>query len=222
MKGEMMRPKEFGNRLGQAMKAAGYSKLAFAREMQTRRKDGASRGDPRLRKVDRPALYAFLDGRDVPPVDTLAEMAEVLQVRLAWLAEGEEPLERDLPPNPLPIWLLDGHKGSWRRPSMESRVEAREAFEKLFFRRSRGYWEVEDVVRLVFDGLFGRRLARRRAQGDPGTADPEYRAKAARGLFLKCFLDVKDELPGWVEFSSPEFTAAFLAKVPVWVGDERK
>lgn len=217
-----MRPKEFGNRLSEAMRAAGFSKLAFAREMQVRRKERATRGGIPLRKVDRPALYAFLEGRDVPPVDTLGEMAEVLEVRLAWLAEGEEPLERDLPPSPVPIWLLDGHRGSSGIPGMEARLRAREAFEKLFFPRSRGYWEVEDVVRLVFDGLFQRRLARRRAQGDSGIPDPEYRAKAARGLFLKCFLDVKEELPGWVQFSSPEFTAAFLGRVPIWVGDERK
>lgn len=158
----------------------------------------------------------------MPPVDTLAEMAEVLRVRLAWLAEGEEPLERDLPGNPLPIWLLDGQRGSWRRPTMKDRVKAREAFEKTFFPRSSGYWEVETVVRLVFDGLYDRRLARRAGRGDPGVTDPEYRAKTARGLFLKCFLDVKDELPAWVKFSSPEFTAAFLAKVPIWVGAESK
>jgi transcriptional regulator with XRE-family HTH domain len=217
-----MTPQDFGTRLGEAMEAAGFSKLAFAREMQSRRKGRAARGEPPLRKVDRPALYTFLDGRDVPPMDTLAEMSEVLQVRLAWLAEGEEPLERDLPPNPVPIWLLDGLKGSHRQHTMKDRVEAREAFEKAFFPRSQGYWEVEDVVRLVFDGLFDRRLARRRGQGDPGVAHPEYRANAARGLFLKCFLDVKDELPGWVEFSSPEFTAAFLEKVSIWIGDERK
>jgi hypothetical protein len=105
---------------------------------------------------------------------------------------------------------------------MENRLKAREAFEKAFFPRSAGYWEAEPVVRLVFDGLFERRLARRRGRGDEGVADPEYRAETAWGLFLKCFLDVKAELPAWVDFSSPEFTAAFLAQLPTWVGDERE
>lgn len=41
-----MRAKEFGIRLGEAMKAAGFSKLAFAREMQIRRKNRASSGAP--------------------------------------------------------------------------------------------------------------------------------------------------------------------------------
>jgi hypothetical protein len=204
------------------MEAAGFSKLGFAKELQARKRSRAARREPPLRKVDRPALYAFLDGRDVPPLDTLAEMAELLQVRLAWLAEGEEPLERDLPPNPPPIWLLDGRRVSRRGPSMKDRLEAREAFETAFFRRSAGYWEVEPVVRLVFDGLFQRRLARRRGRGDEGVTNPKYRAHTAWGLFLKCFLDVKAELPDWIEFSSPEFTGAFLAKLPIWIGDERE
>jgi hypothetical protein len=79
---------------------------------------------------------------------------------------------------------------------------------------------VDTLVRLIFDGLFDRRLARRSGRGYPGVQDPEYRAKTARTLFLKCFLDVKAELPAWVQFSSQEFTSAFLARVPEWVADE--
>ena len=182
----------------------------------------ATRGDPPLRKVDRPALYAFLDGRDVPPADTLAEMADILGVRVGWLALGEEPMEPDLPPYPLPLWLVDGHRGAWKRPGLAKRLEARQAFEVGFFPQAKGYEEAEEVVRLVFHELLHKRLERRRNRGDRGPSDPAYRADTARGLYLKCFLDVKVELPDWVPFSSPDFTEAFLPRVRRWIEDEKE
>ena len=90
----MMRAKEFGARLKEALDGRGLSKLQFSREIQARRGAREARGEPPLRKVDRSALYAFLQGRDSPPVDTLAEMADVLGGRVGWLAEGEAHGER--------------------------------------------------------------------------------------------------------------------------------
>ncbi|MGD2123398.1 MAG: hypothetical protein PVJ76_16720 [Gemmatimonadota bacterium] len=215
-----MRASDFGDRLSDALEGRGLSKLRFAKELQARRAARRSRGGPPLRKVDRSALYAFLQGRDVPPADTLAEMAELLGVRLAWLAEGEEPMERDLPGAPPPIWLIDGHRGAWKRPGVANRLQARVAFETHFFPRSRGYLEASPTVRWVFHDLLSRRLARRRARGDRGPSDPEYRAKTARGLYLKCFLDVADDLGEGVAYASKEFSAAFLSRVPRWMKDE--
>jgi hypothetical protein len=215
-----MRAKEFGKRLSDALRGSGYSKLRFAKEVQSRRSGRRFRGEPPLRKVDRSALYAFLGGRDFPPVDTLAEMAELLGVRLGWLAEGEEPMERDLGDVPPPIWMIDGHRGAWKPPSVSKRLEARVAFETHFFPRSEGYIEANPGVRSIFHELLSRRLARRRARGDRGPSDSEYRAKTARGLYLKCFLDVSDDLPQGVPYSSPEFTTAFLSRVSDWMEDE--
>jgi len=216
-----MRATEFGDRLKEALDGRGLSKLQFARELQARRDHRKQQGEPSLRKTDRPALYAFLQGRDFPPMDTLAEMAEILGVRTGWLAEGEEPVERDLTEYPPPIWIVDGHRGPWRRPDLEKRMEARRVFEELFSRRSEGFSEADPVVRLVFQELLARRLARRRNRGDRGPADPAYRAKTARSLYLKCFLDVRDELSPETNFSSPEFTEAFLSRVSKWMEDER-
>jgi len=215
-----MRAREFGNRLAAALEASGLSKLGFAKDLQARRDARAAKGEPPLRKVDRSALYAFLQGRDLPPADTLAEMADILDVRLGWLAEGEEPIQRDLPQCPPPIWLVDGHRGSWRPPGPGKRALAREAFQVHFFRRSKGFEEADATVRLVFQELLGRRLARRRNRGDRGPSDPEYRANTARSLFLKCFLDVRADLPAGTLFSSSAFSAAFLSKVAVWIEDE--
>lgn len=215
-----MKAKEFGDRLSAALRGSGFSKLRFAKELQSRRSGRRFRGEPTLRKVDRSALYAFLQGRDFPPVDTLAEMAELLGVRLGWLAEGEEPVERDLGSAPPPIWLIDGHRGAWKRPSVPKRLQARVAFETHFFPRSEGYFEASPTVRSIFHELLSRRLARRRARGDRGPSDPEYRAKTARGLYLKCFLDVSDDLPRGVAYSSLEFTTAFLSRVSGWMEDE--
>jgi hypothetical protein len=216
----MMRAEEFGDRLSGALQGSGFSKLGFAKELQARRDAKRARGEPPLRKVDRSALYSFLQGRDFPPVDTLAEMAIMLGVRAGWLAEGEEPVERDLPGFPPPIWLIDGHRGPWKRPGIAKRAEARLAFEELFFPRSEGYSEAEPIVRLIFEDLLSRRLARRRNRGDRGPSYPIYRAKTARSLYLKCFLDVQDDLPTGTRFSSPEFTSAFLYRVAGWVKDE--
>jgi len=218
----MMIAKEFGARLKEALEGRGLSKLQFSREIQARRATREARGEPSLRKVDRSALYAFLQGRDFPPVDTLAEMADVLGVRVGWLAEGEEPPERDLPDCPAPIWVVDGHRGPWKRPSVEKRLEARLAFDEVFSRRSGGFEEADPTVRLVFQELLARRLARRRTRGDRGPADPTYRANTARSLYLKCFLDVRDDLPPGTRFSSPEFTAGFLGGVAKWMEDERE
>ena len=168
-----MRADEFGQRLSDALRGSGLSKLRFAKELQARRGARKARGEPPLRKVDRSALYAFLQGRDCPPVDTLGEMAELLGVRLAWLAEGEEPVERDLDGPPSPIWLIDGHRGAWKRPGVHKRLQARVAFEEHFFRRSGGYTEADPLVRRLFEGLLSRRLTRRRARGDRGAWDPE-------------------------------------------------
>ncbi len=216
-----MRAEEFGGRLSEALRGKGISKLGFAKELQARRDARRRLGHPPLRKVDRSALYAFLQGRDFPPVDTLAEMAEILGVRLAWLAEGEEPMERALSGAPLPIWLIDGHRGPWKRPDVLKRSQARLAFDELFFPRSGGYMEAQPIVRSVFDHLLSRRLRRRRNRGDRGPTNPAYRAKTARGLYLKCFLDVQDDLPPETLFSSPAFTSAFLSRVAGWVADER-
>jgi len=216
-----MRAKEFGGRLKEALDARGLSKLEFAREIQARRVARKERGEPPLRKVDRSALYAFLQGRDVPPVDTLGEMAAVLGIRLGWLAEGEEPVESDLPEYPPPIWIVDGHRGPWRRPGVAKRLEARMAFEEAFSRRSGGFEEADPTVRLIFQELLARRLARRRNRGDRRPADATYRAGTARSLYLKCFMDVKEELPQGADFSSPEFTAVFLGRVAEWLEEER-
>lgn len=215
-----MRAVDLGHRLSEILSARGMSKLQFSVALQERRNERRSRGEPPLRKVDRPALYAFLDGRDVPPVDTLAEMADILEVRLGWLATGEEPMEVEVPPLPLPIWLVDGHRGPWKRPSVEKRLEARVAFQELFLGDSEGFWEAEPVVRLIFLDILARRLARRRSRGDRGPSDPAYRAQAAKSLYLKCFLDVKADLPQWVTFESPDFTSAFLDRVGSWLEDE--
>jgi len=215
-----MNAKEFGARLTEALTASRTSKLAFARALQARRKARSMGGKPPLRKVDRSALYDFLEGRDVPPTDTLAEMSEILGVRMAWLAEGEEPAERHLPPSQLPIWLVDGHRGVWKRPSLKRRREAQDAFQELFLERSPGYSQAEPVVQMVFKEILFRRLNRRRNRGDRGPADPAYRAETARGLYLKCFLDLAADLPEGTEFSSPDFTAAFMAKVGDWLRDE--
>lgn len=171
--------------------------------------------------MDRSALYTFLQGRDVPPADTLEEMADVLGVRLGWLALGEEPVERDLPAYPPPIWLVDGHRGGWRRPNVSGRLQARLAFQEVFGRRSQGYEDADLTVRLIFQDLLARRLARRRNLGDRGPSDPSYRAETARNLYLKCFLDVQAELPQGTSFSSEAFTAAFLSRVGAWLGDEQ-
>jgi hypothetical protein len=215
-----MDAREFGARLTEALAASGISKLAFVRALQARRTVLKAAGKPPLRKVDRPALYDMLEGRDVPPVDTLAEMAKILGVRLAWLAVGEEPMERDLPSGQPPIWLVDGHRGAWKRPSVKRRLEARETFQELFSRRSGGFAEAEPAVQVLFTELLSRRLNRRRNRGDRGPADPAYRAETARGLYLKCFLDLAAELPDGTAFSSPAFTAAFLANVGEWFKDE--
>lgn len=215
-----MTGRDFGNRLSEAMIAGGLSKLHFARELQRRKRHRSESGGPPLRKVDRSALYAFLQGRDVPPVDTLAEMADILGVRLGWLAQGEEPLEPDLPDCPPPLWLVDGHRGPWRRPRVRVRHEARKAFDVLFYSRSEGFEEAEPTIRLIFQEILARRLSRRRGRGDRGPADPEYRAGTARSLYLKCFMDLKAELPPETSFSSPEFSSAFLEKVPQWLKDE--
>ncbi|MBT8397221.1 MAG: hypothetical protein HKO65_10450 [Gemmatimonadetes bacterium] len=216
-----MRADEFGHRLELLLRGREMSKLGFARTLQARREPRELNGEPALRKVDRSALYAFLQGRDFPPVDTLAEMAEILDVRLGWLAEGEEPMERDVPGAPPPIWVIDGHRGAWKRPSVPKRLEARMAFDEVFFPRSGGYKEAEPIVQTIFGDLLSRRLRRRRKRGDRGPAYPLYRAETARGLYLKCFLDVIDELPIGTAFSSPRFTSAFLSRVPGWVEDER-
>ena len=216
-----MGAKDFGDRLREALEARGMTKLQFARELQLRREARRKMGEPPLRKVDRPALYAFLRGRDFPPADTLGEMADLLGVRLGWLAEGEEPVERDLPEYPSPVWIVDGHRGPWRRPDVAKRLEARETFEAIFHRRSGGFLEADPTVRLIFKELLSRRFARRRNQGDRGPADPAYRADTAWNLYLKCFLDVKEELPPDTAFSSPEFTGAFLSRVAGWMEDER-
>jgi len=215
-----MRAKELGDRLREALDARGQSKLQFAREIQARRVVREERGEPPLRKTDRSALYAFLQGRDVPPVDTLSEMADVLGVRLGWLAQGEEPLEPDLPEYPPPIWVVDGHRGPWRRPGVAKRLDARMAFGEAFGARSSGFEEADPMVRLIFQELLARRLARRRDRGDRGPAEATYRASTARNLYLKCFLDVMEELPPGTEFSSPEFTRAFLCGVGKWLDDE--
>ena len=215
-----MNGRDFGNRLSEAMIAGGLSKLHFARELQKRKKRRTEGGGPPLRKVDRSALYAFLQGRDVPPVDTLAEMADILGVRLGWLAQGEEPLEPDLPDSPPPLWLVDGHRGPWKRPRVRVRHEARRVFQELFYARSVGFEEAEPTIRLIFQEILARRLSRRRSRGDRGPADPGYRADTARGLYLKCFMDLKADLPPGTSFSSPEFSAAFLGKVPGWLEDE--
>ncbi|TFH58984.1 MAG: XRE family transcriptional regulator [Gemmatimonadales bacterium] len=217
-----MNAKEFGNRLAEALDGMGMSKLQFARELRTRREARKEKGEPLLRKVDRPALYAFLQGRDLPPVDTLGEMADVLRVRLGWLAEGEEPVERDLPEYPPPIWVVDGHRGPWRRPDVIRRMEARTAFEVVFGGRSEGFEEADPTVRLIFQLLLARRLARRRNRGDRGPADAVYRADTARNLYLKCFLDVMAELPSETTYASPEFTDAFLGRVARWLADEQE
>jgi len=215
-----MRAKEFGRRHAAALKDSGRSKLSFAKELQARRDAMKAKGEPPLRKVDRSALYAFLQGRDFPPTDTLAEMAEILGVRLGWLAEGEEPIQRDLPECPPPIWLVDGNRGPQRLPGPGKRAAARDAFQVHFFSRSKGFEESKATVRLIFQELLEKRLARRRDRGDRGPSDPVYRANTARSLYLKCFLDVSADLPAETTFSSPAFTAAFLSKVPVWVQDE--
>ena len=119
---DRMMAREFGDRLQEALNGKGISKLQFARELQTRRDSLRTQGQPSLRKVDRPALYAFLQGRDFPPMDTLEEMANILGVRAGWLATGEEPVERDLPEYPPPIWVVDGHRGPWRRPDLQKRL----------------------------------------------------------------------------------------------------
>jgi hypothetical protein len=202
------------------LESRGLSKLQFAKELQRKKAVRKARGEPTLRKVDRPALYSFLQGRDVPPTDTLAEMAAILNVRTGWLAEGEQPVERGLADGIQPIWVIDGQRGPWKRPALKKRLEARLAFLEFFLGRARGYHEAEPVVRLIFHELLSRRLERRRNRGDRGPADPEYRAKTARGLYLKCFLDVMDELPQKTEFSSPTFTSAFLSGVGRWIEDE--
>jgi len=216
-----MKAKELGDRLKEALDGRGLSKLQFAREIQARRVMREEKGEPPLRKVDRSALYAFLQGRDVPPVDTLGEMADVLGVRLGWLAEGEEPVEPDLPEYPPPIWVVDGHRGPWRRPSVSKRLEARMAFEEAFGARSRGFEEADPIARLIFQELLARRLARRRDRGDRGPSDATYRAGTARNLYLKCFLDVMEDLPPGTNFASAEFTSAFLGRVGDWLDDER-
>lgn len=92
-----MRALDLAARLNEAIDTYGMPKLEFARKLQVRRSARRARGEPTLRKVDRSALYAILDGGDVPPVDTLAEMAEILEVRLGWLEEGEDPRRFRLP-----------------------------------------------------------------------------------------------------------------------------
>ena len=215
-----MKAKEFGDRLREALDARGLSKLQFAREVQARRGARGERGEPPLRKTDRSALYAFLQGRDLPPLDTLGEMADILGVRLGWLAEGEEPLEPDLDDSPPPIWVVDGHRGPWKRPGVAKRLEARSTFDEVFNRRSEGFHEADPIVRMIFQELLARRLARRRNRGDRGPADAGYRAETAWNLYLKCFLDVKEELPPGISFASPEFTAAFLSRVGRWLDYE--
>jgi hypothetical protein len=217
-----MKAKEFASRLGEALGATGRSKLSVTRELQARREQRAARGEPTLRKVDRSALYSFLDGRDIPPADTAAEIADLLGVRLGWLVEGEEPMESDLAGFPAPIWLVDGQTGPWRRPGPQKRIEARGAFLVHFFRRCDGYEEAEAPVRTIFKELLARRLTRRRDRGDRGPSNPEYRAKTARSLFLKCFLDVLADLPQGTRVSSPTFTAAFLSRVAGWLEDEER
>jgi len=217
-----MKAMEMGQRLSEALLARGITKLGFSDQLQRRRVERKRMGEPPLRKVDRPALYAFLEGRDVPPADTLVEMAEILAVRMAWLAEGEEPMEADLPPALPPVWLVDGHRGPWKRPTAQKRLEARGSFQEHFLGPSEGFLEAEPLVRGIFQELLARRLTRRRARGDRGPSDPAYRAKTARSLYLKCFLDVQAELPQGVTFSSPAFTVAFLARVGGWLSDEEE
>ena len=215
-----MQAREFGERLGEALEAAGFSKLRFVRLLQDRRQQRKARGEPPLRKVDRPALYAFLDGRDLPPVDTAAEMADILGVRLAWLAEGEEPLETGLPAFPPPIWLVVGREGPWRGPNLPARLRARRIFQESFLSRADGFAEADPVVRVAFVELLGRRLARRRAGGGRTASDAAYRASTAWGLYLKCFLDVMAELPSGTGYASREFTRAFLSRLAGWIEDE--
>jgi len=211
---------DFGIRLGQAMEGAGFSKLAFSRRLQERRDARAAKGEPRLRKVDRPALYSFLEGRDVPPLDTAFEMARLLGVRVGWLALGEEPMEPDLPDPLPPIWLVDGHRGPWRPPDVPTRLRARRIFQEAFLSRADGFQATERSVAVLFKELLGRRLARRRAHGERAASDPAYRASTAWGLYLKCFLDLKAVLPPDTAFSDPAFTREFLGRFRGWMEDE--
>jgi transcriptional regulator with XRE-family HTH domain len=215
-----MSTRTIGSRLEQLLKVRGVSKLEFSRELQARRRARLAAGRPPLRKVDRPAIYAVLAGEDVPPVDTLEEMARILQVRFSWLATGEEPMERDLEGSPAPLWLVDGHRGAWRRPRVRRRLEARQAFVETFFSRCPGFAESEPIVQRMFSHLLDLRLRRRRSRGDRGPALPEYRAETARGLYLKCFLDLAAETPEGTTFGSPAFTQAFLARMDRWLKDE--
>jgi hypothetical protein len=211
----------FARRLDEALKAAGMSKLGFSNQLQDRRSLRNALGEPPLRKVDRPALYTFLDGRGVPPLDTAQEMAKILGVRLGWLAIGEEPVEPGLSGPSPPIWLMDGQKGPWRRPSLGARRKARRVFEEEFLSRSSGFRQADPIVQVVFKELLARRLARRRALGERSVSEPSYRAQTAWGLYLKCFLDVMAGLPEGTRFSSPDFTDAFLARVGGWLDDEK-
>ena len=129
-------------------------------------------------------------------------------------------MERDLDPGPPPIWLVDGHRGSWKRPDLPSRLRTRAAFEEGLGGQFQGFEEAEPPVQWFFKELLALRLARRRERGDRGPADPVYRGKTARGLYLKCFLDLQYDLPEGTPFSSPEFTSAFLSRVAGWVEDE--
>ena len=167
-----MNARDFGHRLGEVLEASGFSKLQFSRQLQARRHAREARGEPPLRKVDRPALYAFLDGRDVPPLDTVAEMAEMLRVRLGWLAEGEERMEQGLPDGLPPVWLIDGRNLPLSRLGVSERLQSRRIFQEAFLGRSEGFHEAEPAVRVVFKELLARRLARRRAKGERATFDP--------------------------------------------------
>jgi transcriptional regulator with XRE-family HTH domain len=217
-----MRAREFGNRLAEALKGAGMSKLALSRELKARRRARELIGEPVLRKVDRPALYAALRGEDVPPLDTVAEMAQILGVRLGWLSDGEEPVEPDLAPFPTPIWLVKGPRRAGRPLGVPERLQARRIFQEAFLGRAQGFHEAQEVVRRVFQEILARRLDRRRSHGERGVGDPAYRASTAWSLYLKCFLDVSAELPSETRFSSADFTEAFLARVPGWLEDEKE
>ena len=113
-------------------------------------------------------VYAFFSdtARKTPPLPTLEALALILEVRAAWLAFGEGPMEAGVPSDPeRELFLVDG--APWRfNPYLdpEERRWDRQSFHASF-RSAEGFEKLSYAGRAAFSDYLARYFERAREEG---------------------------------------------------------
>lgn len=199
------------NRLEYARKVRGMTKhQTFLRLKKT------GQNVPNKTKRD---VYAFFSEttRKTPPVATLEALALILEVRVAWLAFGEGPMEAGVPSGPVrelflvdgALWrfnpFLDPQKRNWDRQSFHAAFRSAEGFEKVSY-----------TVQVVFSNYLAGYFEGTREEGryrDSAT----WRGQEAATQFIKALDMIRYKtIRGGEPAEDPNTTGALLWAFGSW------